>query len=127
VSGGTGDPASIVGNPSNFLSVNAATPTSRRAGVPEGLRAQRLPGPRVPEDRRRAPITGLQATLAATSTPDRPWLLYIYNLVQTAPNFQLSWDQDLPSAGRPAADQRGQVLPAADHPRQFGQNMSKVS
>ena len=129
VAGGTGDPNSIVGNPSNFLSVNTATRNKsaamtylkdyvlNSAQVDALLAAGSVP-----------PVNGLDAKLAAVTSADKAWLEFVYGAVQKAPTFQLSWDQALPS------QQADPLLTNIDRsflkqitPAQFGQNMSKVS
>lgn len=128
IGGGAGDPADIVGNPSNFLTLNAAT--KNRAGALTYLKdyvmntAQvdaYLASGSVP------PVKGLESKLAASTSPDEPWLQFVYGLVQQAPGFQLSWDQDLPSS------QADPLLTNVDKsflrqitPAQFGENMSKA-
>lgn len=128
--GGTGDPDSIVGNPSNFLSLNSAT-THKSAAlkylndyvlddsqVDAYLAAGSVP-----------PVKGLEGKLAATkAAADKEWLQFVYDLVQKAPSFQLSWDQALPS------DQADPLLTNVDksflreiEPEQFGENMSKAA
>ncbi|MBG0560794.1 ABC transporter substrate-binding protein [Actinoplanes aureus] len=129
ITGGQGDPGAIVGNPSNYLSVNAATKDKATAmaylkdyvlndsQVDAYLAAGSVP-----------PVNGLENKLSAITTPDKAWLQFVYGLVQKAPTFQLSWDQALPS------EQADPLLTNVDEsflkkitPEQFGQNMSKVS
>ncbi|GAA5038662.1 extracellular solute-binding protein [Thermocatellispora tengchongensis] len=129
IPGGVGDPGAIVGNPSNFLSVNAAAGDKavamtylkeyvlNAAQVDAYLKAGSVP-----------PVNGLEAELAALTTADRPWLEFVYGLVKKAPTFQLSWDQDLPS------EQADPLLTNIDKsflkqitPEEFGQNMSKAA
>ncbi|MER5198620.1 extracellular solute-binding protein [Streptomyces sp. NPDC002755] len=127
--GGTGDPDSIVGNPSNFLSLNSASTHKTEAlkylkdyvlndsQVDAYLAAGSVP-----------PVNGLDSKLAATKSSDKAWLQFVYDLVQKAPGFQLSWDQALPS------DQADPLLTNVDKsllrqitPEQFGENMSKAA
>ena len=129
IPGGAGDPQAIVGNPSNYLSINAATKDKAAAltylkdyvlndkQVDAFLAAGSVP-----------PVNGLESKLAAVTTPEKPWLQFVYGLVQKSPTFQLSWDQALPS------EQADPLLTNVDEsflkkitPEQFGQNMSKAS
>ncbi|MFI1028500.1 extracellular solute-binding protein [Streptomyces sp. NPDC020951] len=130
LSGGAGDPKSIVGNPSNFLSLNASTKNKSAAltylkdyvlddsQVDAYLAAGSVP-----------PVKGLESKLAAVqSSSDKAWLTFVYNLVANAPGFQLSWDQALPS------DQADPLLTNTDKsflrqiaPAEFGTNMSKAA
>lgn len=129
IAGGTGDPNSIVGNPSNYLSVNAATKNKaaamtylkqyvlNAAQVDAYLAAGSVP-----------PVNGLDAKLAATTSADKAWLTFVYGLVQRAPSFQLSWDQALPSQqADPLLTNVDKVFLKQITPEQFGQNMSKVA
>ncbi|MEU3612333.1 extracellular solute-binding protein [Streptomyces sp. NPDC006872] len=130
LSGGAGDPKSIVGNPSNFLSLNSSTKNKSAAltylkdyvlddsQVDAYLAAGSVP-----------PVKGLESKLAAVeSSSDKAWLTFVYNLVEDAPGFQLSWDQALPS------DQADPLLTNTDKsflrqisPAEFGTNMSKAA
>ncbi|WP_105968854.1 ABC transporter substrate-binding protein [Streptomyces geranii] len=129
IPGGAGDANSIVGNPSNFLSLNSATKNKSAAlsyfkdyvlddsQVDSYLAAGSVP-----------PVKGLESKLAAVeSFTDKDWLTFVYDLVQNAPGFQLSWDQALPS------DQADPLLTNTDKsflgqlaPADFGTNMSKA-
>ncbi|MGW1505521.1 extracellular solute-binding protein [Streptomyces mirabilis] len=128
LTGGAGNAKSIVGNPSNFLSLNASSGHKSAAitylknyvlddsQVDAYLAAGSVP-----------PVNGLESKLAATKSSDKAWLTFVYDLVQNAPSFQLSWDQALPS------DQADPLLTNVDKsflrqikPEQFGANMSKA-
>ncbi|MFJ8107658.1 extracellular solute-binding protein [Streptomyces sp. NPDC096132] len=129
LSGGKGDPKSIVGNPSNFLSLNSAS-THKSAALTylkkyvmndDQVDAYLASGS-VP------PVNGLDSKLAAVKSGDRAWLSFVYQLVQDSPSFQLSWDQALPS------DQADPLLTNVDksflrqiEPAEFGTNMSEAA
>jgi raffinose/stachyose/melibiose transport system substrate-binding protein len=127
--GGKGDPKSIVGNPSNFLSLNSASKHKSAAltylkdyvlndsQVDSYLAAGSVP-----------PVNGLESELASTTSDDKRWLTFVYDLVQNSPTFQLSWDQALPS------DQADPLLTNVDksflrqiEPERFGTNMSEAA
>ncbi|MER6711345.1 extracellular solute-binding protein [Streptomyces sp. NPDC000877] len=127
--GGKGDPKNIVGNPSNFLSLNAAGKNKQAAltylkkyvmnssQVDAYLTAGSVP-----------PVNGLEPKLATVTSSDKGWLTFVYGLVQNAPGFQLSWDQALPS------DQADPLLTNVDKsflrqikPEAFGTNMSEAA
>lgn len=129
LSGGKGDPKDIVGNPSNFLSLNTASENKTAAltylkdyvmngdQVDAYLAAGSVP-----------PVNGLESKLAAVKSDDKQWLSFVYKLVQDSPNFQLSWDQALPS------DQADPLLTNVDKsflrqikPEEFGTNMSEAA
>jgi raffinose/stachyose/melibiose transport system substrate-binding protein len=126
---GAGSPENIVGNPSNFLSLNSGTKNKAAAltylkdyvlddsQVDAYLAAGSVP-----------PVKGLESELAASKSSDKAWLQFVYGLVQNAPSFQLSWDQALPS------DQADPLLTNTDKsflrqisPAEFGTNMSKAA
>lgn len=126
---GTGDPKSIVGNPSNFLSLNAASKNKSAAltylkkyVLDESQVDAYLAAGSVP------PVNGLESKLATSKSSDKAWLTFVYDLVNNAPGFQLSWDQALPS------DQADPLLTNTDKsflrqisPAEFGTNMSKAA
>ena len=96
ISGGKGDPSTVVGNPTNFYSVTSASKAKKTAEsfVSTQLNSQPyvdalIKAGDVP------PITGLESKLAQADNGD--YTQYIYKLVSDAKVFQLSWDQDLPS------------------------------
>lgn len=130
LTGGAGSPANIVGNPSNFLSLNKSTKNKSEAltylkdYVLNGSQVDAyLASGSVP------PVKGLDSKLAAVkSSSDKAWLTFVYDLVDKAPSFQLSWDQALPS------DQADPLLTNTDKsflrqisPADFGVNMSKAA
>ncbi|MEU4425564.1 extracellular solute-binding protein [Actinoplanes sp. NPDC024001] len=129
IPGGAGNPDAIVGNPSNYLSISAAT--KDRAAALTYLKDYVLNDAQVDAYLAAGsvpPVNGLEAKLAAVTTPDKEWLQFVYDLVQKSPTFQLSWDQALPS------EQADPLLTNVDEsflkkitPEQFGQNMSKAS
>jgi raffinose/stachyose/melibiose transport system substrate-binding protein len=128
--GGKGDPQNIVGNPSNFLSLNSASKNKAAAltylkdyvmndaQIDSYLSAGSVP-----------PVNKLESKLAAVkSADDKKWLTFVYELVRDAKSFQLSWDQDLPS------DQADPLLTNVDksflgqlEPAEFGVNMSEAA
>lgn len=97
VEGGTGDPANIVGNPANFWSVSAsASEADQEAAISylnewvynEETVSAMLDAGSLP------PVTGLEDQIEASD--DAEYLSFAYDLVGSAPHFQLSWDQALP-------------------------------
>jgi raffinose/stachyose/melibiose transport system substrate-binding protein len=130
VPGGAGDAANIVGNPSNFLSLNASSKhksaalTYLKEYVMNDDQADAyLASGSVP------PVNGLEEKLAAVkSAADKKWLTFVYDLVRNSTSFQLSWDQALPS------EQADPLLTNVDKsflrqikPDEFGTNMSKAA
>ncbi|MFD9835750.1 ABC transporter substrate-binding protein [[Kitasatospora] papulosa] len=128
--GGKGDATSIVGNPSNFLSLNASSKHKSEAlkylknhVMNDDQVDALLTSGSVP------PVSGLDEKLASVeSAGDKKWLTFVYDLVQNSAGFQLSWDQALP------ADQADPLLTNVDRsflgqiaPGQFGTNMNTAA
>lgn len=126
IEGGTGDPKNIVGNPSNYWSVNAsASEDVQQTGIDflntlifdETYTKTLLDGGGVP------PVVGIEDDLAANEQGE--FLTFAYSLVQDAPHFTLSWDQALPP------DQAQELLVNVDRlfiqeitPEEFVSNMN---
>ncbi len=99
VDGGKGDPANVVGNPSNYWSLNSSASEEVQEQMitylnenvfNEQYTTTLLDGGGVP------PVVGIEERLADTEHGD--FLTFAYNLVEDAPSFTLSWDQALPAA-----------------------------
>lgn len=93
VAGGVGDPANVVGNPTNYWSVNARSKHKDEAieflkTMASKTYAQAL------VDNGDIPTTSNAADLLSTS-PNPEFANDQYQLVQKAPSFTLSWDQAL--------------------------------
>lgn len=128
IEGGEGDPNSIVGNPANFWSVSAnATEEEQQAGVDylsewlfnddyvDGM----LETGNIP------PLKGLEDKIQDTEDPE--FLSFAYDMVQEAPNFQLSWDQAVdPSQERPLLENLGQIFAGDITPEEFAENMNET-
>jgi xylobiose transport system substrate-binding protein len=95
VDGGKGDPASVVGNPTNYFSVTTSdhssscvdflkTQMTSDSYVDALIKAGDIPA-----------ITGLESRLSAAPNP--AFATAIYDMVAKAPSFTLSWDQALPT------------------------------
>jgi xylobiose transport system substrate-binding protein len=92
VDGGTGDPKAIVGNPTNYFSISAAssdvdasleflrTEMSSAAYIDDWLEAGDVPA-----------VTDLEQRMDKAA--DRAFAELVYGMVAEAPTFQLSWDQ----------------------------------
>jgi raffinose/stachyose/melibiose transport system substrate-binding protein len=131
VPGGAGDPNAIVGNPSNFLSVNAASSTEKQAAAGEYLSKYVLNADQVNrflETGTVPPVLDLERAIKDSDLPDKEWLWFVYDLVTKAPTFQLSWDQALPSTSAdPLLTTIDKVFLGQLEPERFGQEMSKVA
>ncbi len=95
VPGGAGDPNDVVGNSSNFFSVaqksrhqDVAVDYLKHTVMDDAYINGLIKVGDVP------PVQGIEQKLARADNAN--YLQFIYTLTQTAPNFQLSWDQALP-------------------------------
>ncbi|MFV2198364.1 ABC transporter substrate-binding protein [Nocardiopsis sp. LOL_012] len=92
--GGEGDPANVVGNPTNYFSVSADTAHPEQAlqflreTAREEYVADMVANGEVP--------TTVDAEQAVADSPNPEFAAYQYEMVRDAPHFQLSWDQALP-------------------------------
>ncbi len=94
VTGGKGDPAAVVGNPTNYFSVD--THSADKDGAIAFLKKEMSGSAYVDALIKTGDVpavSGIEARLAASPTPD--FAAYVYQLVQKAPSFTLSWDQAL--------------------------------
>ncbi|NYJ32320.1 ABC transporter substrate-binding protein [Nocardiopsis aegyptia] len=91
---GEGDPANVVGNPTNFFSVTADTAYPEQAQEFLGYTSQEeyvadmVANGEVP--------TTTNAEEAVADSPNPEFATFQYEMVRDAPHFQLSWDQALP-------------------------------
>ncbi len=126
VEDGAGDPDNVVGNPANFWSVSAAaTPEEQQAAI-DFLNEQVYSDVAVERFlvvRTVPPVRNLGKHLAQRD--DAEYLEYVYDMVASAPHFQLSWDQAIPSdqAG-PLLDNLHRVFTGELTPRGFAKAMN---
>ncbi|MGZ4662333.1 MAG: extracellular solute-binding protein [Arthrobacter sp.] len=126
VSGGKGDPADVVGNPSNFWSISSkATDSQKKAAleyVKSGMFTEAdtqtlIASGAVPV------INGIDSKLAAS--PDKDFLTYVYGMAKNAPSFTLSWDQALsPAQGDAMLSNLDQIFLKKVTPEQFVTTMN---
>lgn len=125
VEDGAGDPANIVGNPSNFWSVSAAASDEAQATAKKFISTEVLNDAAVDDLLAIGtvpPITGLEDKIAEQDDAD--YLSFVYGMVRDAPHFQLSWDQALPPAQSQALlDNLSQLFLAQIDPQQFSEAM----
>lgn len=126
VEGGTGNAADVVGGPCNYYSISKAskspqacitylqdavlnpTAVSKRIGLGE-----------VPV------VNGISSQLNSAQNSD--WLNFVYQAVQKAPSFQLSWDQALgPTPANAVLTNLSQLFLKQITPQQFAANMNKT-
>ncbi|TFH69452.1 extracellular solute-binding protein [Cellulomonas sp. HD19AZ1] len=125
VDGGAGDPANIVGNPSNFWSVSADASAEQQATAKKFLAERVLDDAAVDallDIGTVPPITGLEDKIAQRDDAD--YLSFVYGMVRDAPHFQLSWDQALPAAQAQALlENLSQLFLGQIDPQQFSTAM----
>ncbi|MFI2102840.1 extracellular solute-binding protein [Isoptericola sp. NPDC019693] len=97
VDGGVGDPENVVGNPANFWSVSAAaSPADQQAAI-DFLNSEVYSERSVDTFltvRTVPPVRGIDGRLASGDSAE--YLRAVYEMVDSAPHFQLSWDQAIP-------------------------------
>jgi raffinose/stachyose/melibiose transport system substrate-binding protein len=128
VTGGTGAPTDIVGNPANFWAVSSdadagaqtAAQTYLKSGVLNEANIDALiAGGAVP------PVTGLDAKIAKATDPH--YLSWVYKLAEKAPGFQLSWDQAIsPAAADALLTNLDQIFLKQISPQDFATAMNKT-
>ncbi|MCI4065912.1 extracellular solute-binding protein [Micromonospora sp. R77] len=119
VPGGAGDPAAVVGNPSNYYSVSAG---SKHADVAVDFLTRTLTSESYVKaliDVGQVPaVKGVEAKLAGT--PGADFTTFTYQLVSKAPSFTQSWDQALsPSVGAELLTNLQKLFLAKLSPAQF--------
>jgi xylobiose transport system substrate-binding protein len=122
VAGGKGDPASVVGNPTNYWSVNKRT--KHKDAALAFVKA--MSDAKYSEDlilNGDVPATTSAKSLLDTA-PNPGFAKYQYDLVDKAPNFTLSWDQALPSKiATPMATEIGKLFAGKTTPEKFVETM----
>jgi xylobiose transport system substrate-binding protein len=95
IPGGTGNPDDVVGNPTNYWSVNAHT--KYKSAAVAFLKLMSTPSYQdlLIKDGEIPATSNAQSLLS--KTPNPPYATFQYQMVQNAPSFQLSWDQALES------------------------------
>ncbi|SCK06387.1 extracellular solute-binding protein [Streptomyces sp. WMMB 322] len=127
IPGGTGDPRALVGNNTNYLSVNArssdidagldlvGTQLAARPFIDALIKAGDVPAAVGIEDRLR------------DLAPDPDFALYVYRIVSDAPDFTLSWDQAmLPAVKEAMLSSLQQIFLEKLSPRQFVDAMELI-
>ncbi|MEU9093595.1 extracellular solute-binding protein [Streptomyces sp. NPDC048428] len=125
VAGGVGDPADVVGNPTNYWSINSRTKHKDEAiaflkTMASKSYAQAL------VDNGDVPTTSNAASMLSGS-PNPKYATDQYNMVQKAPSFTLSWDQALESRyATPLLTEISKLFAGKSTPEQFVAAMKAV-
>lgn len=125
VTGGAGDPADVVGNPTNYWSVNART--EHKDAAVKFLKAMAAKSySKALVDNGDVPTTSNAASMLSTS-PNPQFANYQYTMVQKAPSFTLSWDQALESQyATPLLTEISKLFAGKSTPEQFVAAMKAV-
>ncbi len=128
VPGGDGDPASVVGNPSNYWSISADAPEEDQQSAIDFLTEWIYNDDMVDSllaDGVLPPLEGLDDKIEETEESE--YLSYAYDLAREAPSFQLSWDQAVdPAHVEPLLDNLEQIYMLDITPEEFAENMNEL-
>lgn len=119
VSGGAGDPANVVGNPSNYFSVSA---TSRhRSAASDFVVSMMASNEYVDALIEAGQVPAVRgAEKALESSPNAAFATFTYQLVARAPAFTQSWDQTLsPNVGTALLANLGRLFQQEITPERF--------
>jgi len=124
--GGAGDPKNLAGNPSNYYCISSSTGNTelavtflREAVLDEEEIDARIKSGEV------LPLKGIRPKLEEAG--NKEWLLFLYDLIQEAPNFDQSWDQSLPPEPAQALlTNLDRLFLKEISPKQFSENMNKT-
>ncbi|MDQ0840940.1 xylobiose transport system substrate-binding protein [Streptomyces sp. V1I6] len=118
VAGGTGDPGNVVGNPTNYWSVNART-KHKDAAIDFLKTMASKDYSKALVDNGDIPTTANASQLLETS-PNPEFAEFQYKMVQLAPSFTLSWDQALEaSKATPMLTEINKLFAGKSTPEQF--------
>jgi xylobiose transport system substrate-binding protein len=126
IPGGKGNPASVVGNPTNYWSISARTQHREEALAFVKLAASEKYATDLIANGDVPTTTGAAALLG--KSPDPAYARFQYELVQKAPSFTLSWDQALPaSVATPMLTEIQKLFNGRVSPRQFVDTMTTLT
>jgi xylobiose transport system substrate-binding protein len=126
VPGGAGDPAAVVGNPTNYLSVNSG---AAHKDVAVAFLKRMAAEPYVADLVKAGDVpTTSNATQQLAQSPNPQFATFQYELVRKAPSFTLSWDQALtPSAGQAVVAAVQKLFNKQLSPAQFVAEVEKAT
>jgi raffinose/stachyose/melibiose transport system substrate-binding protein len=127
VEGGTGDPASVVGNPSSYLALSSRATDEQKAIAKDYFATALLNDADADAWITKAGsvpiVNGANSKFAGS--PDAAWLQFVYDLSSKAPTFAQSWDQALPPAtAEVLLNNIEQLFGLSITPEQFAANMN---
>jgi raffinose/stachyose/melibiose transport system substrate-binding protein len=126
VTGGKGDPANVVGNPSNYWSISAAA-TPEEKQIARQYIKDNLLNPQYAADLLAVgnvpPAAGIDDEIKSSSDP--AYFQAVYDIAAKAPHFQLSLDQALsPGQGDALLTNLQQIFLGQITPQQFSDAMN---
>jgi len=128
VEGGTGDPSDTVGNPGQYLSINAKASDEQKDLAKKFFSEGVLQDDEVKQwiDTGGVPIVnGSDEKLK--SSDDAEFLTFVYDTASKAKVFAQSWDQALsPTAAETLLDNIAKLFQVSITPQQFADNMNQV-
>lgn len=125
VAGGVGDPADVVGNPTNYWSVNSRT-KHKDAAIAFLKKMASKSYAQALVDNGDVPTTSNAASMLPGS-PNPKYASDQYNMVQKAPSFALSWDQALETGiATPLLTEISKLFAGKSTPEQFVDAMKAV-
>ena len=124
--GGTGDPANVVGNPANYWSVSASADEDVQELAIQYLNEFNLNQDMVDDFLAMGAIpavSGLEDSFGGLE--DEDFLSFAYDMVLSAPHFQLSWDQALaPAPAQELLNNLSRIFLGEIQPDEFVANMN---
>ncbi|MBG0853125.1 extracellular solute-binding protein [Streptomyces spinoverrucosus] len=117
IEGGTGDVRNVVGNPTNYWSVNSRT-RNKDLAIAFLKEAASEAYARDLIDLGDVPTTSNAAQLL-DSAPNPEYARFQYDMVEKAPAFTLSWDQALGELGTPMHTEIGKLFAGKSSPAEF--------
>lgn len=125
VAGGVGDPANVVGNPTNYWSVNARTKHKEEAIAFLKTMASEKYSQSLTDNGDVPTTSNAASTLASSPNPE--FAADQYEMVEKAPSFTLSWDQALVAQqATPLLTEISKLFAGKSTPEQFVEAMKAV-
>ena len=123
--GGSGDAANLVGNPSNFWSVNASATDEHKETVQAFLAEQVMNDEYIGEILDRSAVPGVTTARDQIAERDDAFAGLVVDLTEAAPHFQLSWDQAInPSQAEQLTTHLDRIFLLQSTPEEFVAEMN---
>jgi raffinose/stachyose/melibiose transport system substrate-binding protein len=128
VDGGKGDPSNQYGNPGQYLSISSKASSAQKEIALKYFQTGVLTDAEVKQwiQTGNVPIV-TTASSQLGSSPDAPFLKFVYDLSSKAKVFSQSWDQALsPTAAETLLDNIAKLFQLSVSPQQFASNLNAV-